>query len=691
MAHSRLRRLQDLLAPVLLVVLPLCLFGPYTIYTGNEAEFTAPFWLIERTLLLAGAGITLVLLAVGFLLPARVLRAYVVFLFGIGLVVWIQGNFLQPDYAAFTGAEIDWTTESWRNPYEITMWVALPLLCVAATRFLFPIAPFASGALVAIQAVWLVTSSLGAGAAARQEWQGPAEGMFDLSRTRNAVHIVLDGFQSEMFGEILEEERQALDRSWSGAVFFADHLGAFPSTIVSIPAMLTGTVYRNERNLQRYIRDHFEEGGSLFKSLRAGGFRVDSVAGMQYDSKSASNFFRVPRPYVSYREYVQFAAWQLADMSLFRHAPHILRPSIYNDEAWRFQTMLGPGDTRSRRLHSVNGAVVLAELAQRARLATDEPLYKYVHVGIPHLPVAVDGNCAVVGTGTVRATRENYKEQARCAVRRVSAILDRMKELGVYDNSLIVIASDHGNGFKPLKFGNDRPVPAGELSSLAGRSMALLIVKAPGSSGPVRVSYAPTAITDIPATALAALGITHNLPGESALSLAEDASRQRVFTMYNWEHDDWSQRYFEALDIMEVRGRLLDGNNWTLTGSIYSPEAGEDARLRGLYESQRSRNGVEYRWSMPQAFLQAPAEASGFEMKIRSIAPTPQTVTVTFADRELAKVTLSDQLWVTLKHPLPAPKDPNLRWVQLRVDPPWRPRGERRILGVQTRDLSWAR
>ena len=46
--------------------------------------------------------------------------------------------------------------------------------------------------------------------------------------------------------------------------------------MVSIPAMLTGTVYRNERPLPRYVDDHFEH-GSLFKSLRAGGYRVDSV------------------------------------------------------------------------------------------------------------------------------------------------------------------------------------------------------------------------------------------------------------------------------------------------------------------------------------------------------------------------------------------------------------------------------
>ena len=69
-----------------------------------------------------------------------------------------------------------------------------------------------------------------------------------------------------------------LDRSLSGAVFFANHTGAFPTTIASIPAMLTGKVYRNDRPLQRYVRDILKE-GSLFKSLRAGGYRVDSRIG----------------------------------------------------------------------------------------------------------------------------------------------------------------------------------------------------------------------------------------------------------------------------------------------------------------------------------------------------------------------------------------------------------------------------
>ena len=496
-------------------------------------------------------------------------------------MLWIQGSFLVADYGTFNGEALDWTTQSWRNPYEITMWVAVPLLCVAAVKYVFPIAPFASGALVALQASLLLVAAMQATPQTRAEWKGPAESMFDLSSTKNAIHIVLDGFQSEVFSEILDEQRQVFDRSWSGSVFFADHAGAFPSTMVSIPAMLTGTVYRNERDLQQYVRDQFDK-GSLFKSLRAGGYRVDSITEMQYDFRSATNFHRTSRPFVSYPEYVQFAGWQLADLSLFRYAPHILRPKIYNNDEWRLQTWLGPGDTRSRRLHPVNGAAVLNELAHRATIVTDEPLYKYVHVGIPHLPLAVDADCTFTGVGR-RVTRERYKDQARCAVRRVTALFDRLRELGVYDSSLILISSDHGLGFTPLKFVHDRQLPAGALSTIAARSMALLVVKAPGAQGPVRVSYAPTTITDIPATILDALGVAHALPGQPALELAESTLRPRAFAMYDWDHENWAQHYFESLDVMEVNGRLLDGNNWKLTESIYAPDASTDARARGLY------------------------------------------------------------------------------------------------------------
>jgi hypothetical protein len=677
-------RLKALVAPTLLVVLPLCLFGPHTILAGNAAEFSAPFWALVRPLLFAGAGIALALIAVGLAIPQTLFRAYVSLLFGLGLAIWIQGNFLVADYGPLDGTAIDWGLQSWRNPYEIALWILVPGVCVAAAPHVGSVAPFASGVLLTLQTVALVASAHEAGPRASAGWRGPSDSMFDLSRKQNIIHIVLDAFQSDFFHEILEESREELDQSLSGAVFFADHAGAFPTTMVSIPAMLTGTVYRQERPLPRYVREHFDK-GSLFRSLRAHGYRVDSISEIPYDNKSVSNGYRVRRPHVSYAEYTQFAAWQLADLSLFRHAPHILRPTIYNDQAWRLQTMLGPGDTSGRRHFPVNGAAVLQEFANRLTPNVDEPVYKFIHVGIPHRPVTIEADCDYVEG--LRPTRENYKAQARCGVTRLVALLDRLKDVGVYDGSLIVISSDHGIGYAPQKFSNDRHTPAGALATLSGKSLALLVVKAPNSRGAVRVSNAPTAISDIAATVLDTVGIRHTLPGEAALKLAENAPRVRTFAMYDWEHDGWKHNYFDALDVMEIRGRLLDGNSWTLIESLYPPDGGADKRTRGVHEVQRSRSGVVYRWSSPHGFFHAPPQARRFEIAIRSIAPKPQTVTFAAAGRVVDTVTLRDQSWVTVKGALPPPVTPATNWLELHVDLPWRPRGEARMLGVMTRDL----
>ena len=159
--------------------------------------------------------------------------------------------------------------------------------------------------------------------------------------------------------------------------------------------------------------------------------------------------------------------------------------------------------------------------------------------------------------------------------------------------------------------------------------------------------------------------------------------------MYDWEDDGWKQPYFDALDVLELRGPAVDGNSWKLVDSLYPPDANEVNRTRGVHEVQRSRAGFQYRWSSPHGFFHAPPQARSFEIEIRSIAPKPQIVTLAAAGRVLDTITLSDHEWVTVKGALPPPATPATNWLELHVDPPWRPRGEARNLGVQTRDLKF--
>lgn len=689
MIDSRPRRFLLVLFPALLVPLQLLLFGPHTIYSGNVQEFSAPFWSLAVHLAPMILAITVVLALVGIVLPAKVFEYYVVGLVALGVTVWAQGNLMVGDYGVLDGQDIDWSGHEWRNRYELALWIAVPIVSVIFARQIFSTAIFASRILITLQIVLLAYTALQADPEARAKWEGAPEAIFELSSKQNVFHFVLDGFQSDAFDDILKAERAEIDRQYAGFTFFKSHMGAFPTTIVSIPAMLTGSVYRNQEPMRRFIAKEFKR-ASIFRVMRDQGYQVDAVSGLSYDRASATTYYRLPTPYVTYDAYVRFAGWQLADLSLFRHSPHVLKPWVYNGQSWRLQTRFGQSiDTRGRRYMPVNGQAFLADYTARVRVAHDRPNYKYLHVGIPHWPVSVNADCDYIGAQSQR--RLNYTGQARCGIRRVGAFLDKLRELGLYDSSVIVISSDHGVALPPEAFKGNRDVFGAPLSELSGSALALLVVKPARATGPVRVSEAPTAITDIPATIVDTLGLRNPFPGASALKLDEHAPRPRGFAVYPWSSSEWQADFFPYMDIFTVDGSATDGSAWKTEEPIYAPKTTPEGRSRGFYRPERGAPGQIFRWSAPLAFLHKPPDARGVELKVRSSSDKPQTLTVEVRGTVIDKRVLSSHEWHTLSYSIPPSNSTPVggEWVVLRIDPPWKVRRDPRIFGVMTRDLKW--
>ena len=282
MIDSRPRRFLTVLFPSLLFPLQLLLFGSYTIYASNAAEFSAPFWslLVHVTPWIVAIAATLAL--IGVVLPARFFAHYVVLLVALGVTVWAQGNLMVGDYGVLNGQEIDWSGNDWRNRYELALWLGVPLAALVFARTLLSTAVFASRILIALQVVLLAYTAAQANPDDRAKWQGAPDEIFELSTKQNVFHFVLDGFQSDAFEDIVEADRAHMDRQFSGFTFFRNHMGAFPTTIVSIPAMLTGSVYRNQEPMRRFIAQSFKK-ASLFGTLKSQGYRVDAVSGLIYD------------------------------------------------------------------------------------------------------------------------------------------------------------------------------------------------------------------------------------------------------------------------------------------------------------------------------------------------------------------------------------------------------------------------
>ena len=76
---------------------------------------------------------------------------------------------------------------------------------------------------------------------------------------------------------------------------------------------------------------------------------------------------------------------------------------------------------------------------------------------------------------------------------------------------------------------------------------------------------------------------------------------------------------------------------------------------------------------------------------MRSASDKPQTLTVEMRGKVIDTRVLSDNEWHALSYSIPPSKSTPAggEWLVLRVDPPWKVRGDRRTFGVMTRDLKW--
>ncbi len=574
------------------------LFGPHTIFANNPGEFAVPFHQLAAPWLLKTVALNwLLLFGLGCIVAAlsrRLAELYAAVLLALGIVLWGQGNLWNADYGALAGQKLDLAEHAWRAPYEVGAFLITTLLAAIFFRRVSRVAPFASLVFIVVQTIAVAATSAGF-AAPPPRWMEPPGEIYQFSATVNIIHIVLDEFQSDVFADILQQDRAALDRQFTGFVYFADHAAAFPTTSMSMPAMLTGQEYRNQTPAPEFVREVFRKSSILEKASRAG-YEIDAMSIVPIASfeewlgpETAPNWsgtrFRIRKPFISQGDYRRVTARQLLELSLFRHVPHsakgysVARPGPFYRAIWMER---GESPAEIRRHEASNSVAFLEHFTSVMNVGRQRPVYKLIHVGVPHRPIVVDRECRFIGLTDM--SRETYTEQSRCAVKLVAAVLDRARVLGIYDSSLIVVSSDHGTDLEPSGFSGKSdslsliPGPSTtRLPAIAGSSKAIMFIKPPQRTGPISISEAPTAHVDLQPTILDIL----SLPGGStdASMLRRDASqpRTREYGMYD-PRQRFPKTYFDRLDVLSIRGRVADPDAWHFQRSIWDPAVKLDSR-----------------------------------------------------------------------------------------------------------------
>ncbi len=556
-----MRRFIEILPPALLLVVHWVVATSFENLYGNRLEFEFGGMTILPLVLTVALVLLIAISVPALFLPTGLRSRYVALVFAVGCLGWFQSSFLPGDYGQLTGEAIDWSGYAIRRWFELLLWLGAMIAAIKFHRALRPNIRFIAPLLMILELVGIGGRQvLDPAQAPPPKTETAAASLSIYSRNQNVLHVLMDGFQTGVFLELVEEE--GLQGQFDGFTVFRDNSAVAPYTAMSVPAIFSGEIYDGSETPAQYHHRALRQGG-FQHDLKQAGFAVYLIPKIPMQGEGYTQYAETPHLYGFSREgRIQHQVAVLLDLNLFRSCPHLLRRVVFNDGNWLVRSQLGEStlglNTQQR--------MFFADYIDQLQVTLEEPAYHFIHLMPPHGPfVTLEGG---TDAGKVLPeTRENYKTEARYILRLFLQLLDRLRELDLYDSCLIVLHADHGYGNLTLNPEHPRllKIP---------RAPALLAIKRIKEHGSLKISDSPTSLADIPATVLGELGIDHKHPGQSVFDLAEGQSRPRLFNSYS----------LGAGNKGTIRRFLVDG-------SIYDPQAWQDLETRTVDQGLPS-----YQW-----------------------------------------------------------------------------------------------
>ncbi len=533
--------------------------APFTFYFVNINEYQSSlFELVKYSL------IVFVVATVLILLLSKVLGKWRKYLFVsviiFSFIIWVQSQILVWDFGPLDGRGVNW--EKWNNHaiFEILFFfVTFGLLFFLLKRneklrknltiglFLLGFYSLAHGWFSAPDRVQTDTKNVSV----------TGRDSVSFSKDKNNILIILDTFQSNAFQEILNnypDEVEFLDNF----TFFPNTVGGYPTTQPSIPMMISGNVYQNEKPILEWTEENNQSSkftevykeNSQFVSLVH-----QTLAGVKSEIYSVEDFKEVNIP-VSLQNYIK-----VLDGGFFKSLPTFLKKPYYSEGNWFIAGLI------EKKAASVDQGFVnyfnrFAHVTQ-----DDKKTFRFYHLHGPHWPLQVDENYNY--QADMPETWESYIKQSRGALTQLKIILDKLKSLGIYESATITVVGDHGS----VHFmGNDFYGQLDEWSNfippeVLAAARPLYMVKKPThqrhkddlkQSG-ILISDSPKHLKDIMCEF-----------NDDKDCFADYTVRNFYFYDWNEEYWEWQKDFLPPMKPYIIKGDVRDLSSWSKSNKYFS-------------------------------------------------------------------------------------------------------------------------
>ncbi len=384
----------------------------------------------------------------------------------------------------------------------------------------------------------------------------------------NVVIVMLDAFTGGHMKEIAAEASDVA-RRLEGFVWYSDAMAYGNSTISSVATILGGEaasplalnagerVLLSDKINAQYAQTiaalppvtdvavnerSWLEAPRLEKHLAAAGWQGKNPLAVRYFGESYYNrWVKETGASTGTDESDGF----LLAVSLFKSVPWSGKNLVYRDGRWIEALATNQAETLlSRALHDWAFLSLLPEISNSR---AEAPTLKFIDLEITHRPWFMDlGDCRPVKHPKRRVRTDGVEESHLaseiCALKKLADWFDWMKAEGVYDNTTVVLVSDHSAGDS-----SQMTAGLGRLYETIGRPDALLLVKPAGpAQEKLREDKAAVRISNV-------AGWLRGRPFGEPATLRRYVQAKPVGTEYR------------VTQVFENRGPIVDPASWRET------------------------------------------------------------------------------------------------------------------------------
>ena len=473
----------------ILAALALCfiavVYGPLELYFTNREDFWfAPNVILPDVifLFLAAFALCIVLLLLAQKFSQKLYEILTAcYVWGV-LVCYIHSNFLSGWLPSMDGTAIDWNAYPKQRLLSIAVCAALLVLVVslAKMKWLQKAALWGGAALSLMLLITVITLGIGSTSSAGSYYTSTTEGIRTYSKDKNFVIFVLDSVDGDTFEQLVKENPD-YQGSLQDFTYYSNTLSAYPYTYYAVPQLLTGQWYEGGEDFERF-RSRAVLESPLFQSLEEQNYKMGIYFAENLVDKNA-----LPERFFNMR-------WEAPD--IVSHPAFwrvILRMSCVKNAPYDFKRLgyclpdklngLKKGDPLSQNTWFSSNNVRFLNYCQATEITdTPQKMFKYIHVDGAHAPYEYGPHLENVQE-TEQAT---YKNNVAASIYVIENYLNQLRQNGVYDNTAILIMSDHGTG-----------IHLDGSETLEGRQHSIFLAKGFGEQHDYAVNEAPLSYADL--------------------------------------------------------------------------------------------------------------------------------------------------------------------------------------------------